>query len=116
MGGRLLGARLSSFVGLAEVLFATILAALLVAQLPAIGQMVGAVLVLAGVILVKLGRVLLPRASPMPRNSARRQCLGPGGHAGQGPSSKNRNLRSSELAPLPGFAYWRRRLSELKPA
>lgn len=55
MGGRLLGARLSSFVGLAEVLFATILAAVLVAQLPAIGQMVGAVLVLAGVILVKLG-------------------------------------------------------------
>lgn len=54
-GARILGTRLSSFVGLTEVLFAIILAALLVGQLLTMSQAIGGLLVLAGVVLVKLG-------------------------------------------------------------
>lgn len=53
--GRLLGSRLSSFVALLEVLSAVVFAWLLLGQLPAAVQLVGGVLVLAGVVLVKLG-------------------------------------------------------------
>ena len=51
---RLLGARLASFVGLTEVLFAVAFAALLVAQVPTGLQLAGGLLVLAGVALVRL--------------------------------------------------------------
>ena len=53
--GRLLGSRLSSFVALLEVLFAVLFAWLLLGQLPGTVQLLGGVLVLAGVVLVKLG-------------------------------------------------------------
>ena len=52
---RRLGARLGSFVALTEVLAATIFAWLLLGQAPAPIQIAGAALVLAGVIVVKLG-------------------------------------------------------------
>lgn len=51
---RLLGARLASFVGLTEVLFAVAFAALLVAQVPTGLQLAGGLLVLVGVALVRL--------------------------------------------------------------
>ncbi|MBC7375186.1 MAG: EamA family transporter [Frankiales bacterium] len=51
---RLLGARLASFVGLTEVLFAVAFAALLVGQIPTGLQLAGGLLVLAGVALVRL--------------------------------------------------------------
>lgn len=54
-GARLLGTRLASFVGLVEVLFAIVLAALLVGQILTVWQWVGGMLVLGGVVLVKLG-------------------------------------------------------------
>lgn len=54
-GARLLGTRLSSFVGLSEVLFAVTFAALFVGQILTFGQVLGGVLVTAGVVLVKLG-------------------------------------------------------------
>ena len=53
--GRLLGSRLSSFVALLEVLSAVLFAWLLLGQLPGTVQLLGGVLVLAGVVLVKLG-------------------------------------------------------------
>jgi drug/metabolite transporter (DMT)-like permease len=53
--GRLLGSRLSSFVALLEVLSAVVFAWLLLGQLPGAVQLAGGVLVLAGVVLVKLG-------------------------------------------------------------
>lgn len=60
VGARNVGSRMASFVGLTEVLFATILAAVLVGQLLGLDQVVGAVLVVGGVILVRLGEARLP--------------------------------------------------------
>jgi drug/metabolite transporter (DMT)-like permease len=50
---RLLGAKLASFVGLTEVLFAVAFAAVLVGQVPGPGQLLGGAVVLAGVALVR---------------------------------------------------------------
>lgn len=52
---RRLGARVSSFVGLAEVIFAILFAWLLLSQQPSGLQLVGAVVVVAGIALVRLG-------------------------------------------------------------
>jgi drug/metabolite transporter (DMT)-like permease len=51
---RLLGARLASFLGLFEVVFAVLFAWLFLAQLPTVVQAVGGVLIAAGVTLVRL--------------------------------------------------------------
>lgn len=51
---RRLGARLASFVGLAEVLFAVLFAWLLLGQRPGLQQLLGGLLVLAGIVLVRL--------------------------------------------------------------
>lgn len=58
---RLLGAQLSSFVALSEVLAAVAWSWLLIGEQPGIGQAAGGLLVLAGVVLVKLGET--PRES-----------------------------------------------------
>ncbi|NUR69728.1 MAG: EamA family transporter [Hamadaea sp.] len=52
---RILGARLSSFVGLTEVLFAVLFAWLILDELPTLVQLLGGVLIVAGVALVRLG-------------------------------------------------------------
>jgi len=52
---RRLGSRLSSFVGLSEVLFAVAAAWLALGQRPGPVQLVGGVVVLAGIVLVRLG-------------------------------------------------------------
>lgn len=52
---RMLGSRLASFVALAEVVAALLFGWLLLGQLPAPVQLVGGALVLAGVVIVKLG-------------------------------------------------------------
>ncbi len=52
---RRLGSRLASFVALTEVLAALVFAALLLDQVPSAVQLAGAVAVLTGVVLVKLG-------------------------------------------------------------
>jgi drug/metabolite transporter (DMT)-like permease len=51
---RLLGARLSSFIGLTEVLFAVLIAWLALDELPTAIQLVGGALIVAGVALVRL--------------------------------------------------------------
>lgn len=51
------GERLASFVGLSEVLFAVLVAWLLLGEVPGVGQAVGGVLVVAGVVLVRLAGV-----------------------------------------------------------
>ncbi|MEC9050978.1 MAG: EamA family transporter, partial [Actinomycetota bacterium] len=53
--GRRLGSRLASFVALTEVLAAVVAAWLLLGELPRAVQLLGGVLVLAGVVGVKLG-------------------------------------------------------------
>lgn len=64
---RRLGARLASFVGLSEVLFAVLFAWLLLGQLPSGEQFAGGVLILGGVALVRLGelRAPAPDAGPL---------------------------------------------------
>ncbi|MGY1839574.1 MULTISPECIES: EamA family transporter [unclassified Modestobacter] len=52
---RLLGSRLSSLVGLSEVLFAVVAAWLALGQRPGPVQLVGGIVVLAGIVLVRLG-------------------------------------------------------------
>ena len=51
---RRLGAKVASVVGLTEVLFAIAFAAVLVGQLPGLGQLAGGLVVLAGVALVQV--------------------------------------------------------------
>jgi drug/metabolite transporter (DMT)-like permease len=52
---RALGATVASFVGLSEVLFAILFAWLLLGELPRLMQLVGGVLVVAGVVAVRVG-------------------------------------------------------------
>jgi drug/metabolite transporter (DMT)-like permease len=50
---RRLGAKVASFVGLTEVLFAVLIAWALLGQTPSVGQLLGGVAVLAGIALVR---------------------------------------------------------------
>jgi drug/metabolite transporter (DMT)-like permease len=61
VGARLLGARLAAFVGLTEVLFAVLFAWLLLGQLLEPVQLVGGVLVVAGIALVQVDEQRGPR-------------------------------------------------------
>jgi drug/metabolite transporter (DMT)-like permease len=51
---RRLGAKLASFIGLAEVLFAILFAWLLLGQLPSVAQFLGGAFILAGITLVRM--------------------------------------------------------------
>jgi len=64
---RILGARLSSFVGLTEVLFAILVAWVVLGELPTVVQLIGGVLILAGVTLVRVDEL---RATRGPRRAA----------------------------------------------
>jgi len=70
-GARRLGAKLASFIGMAEVLFAILFAWLLLGQLPSAVQFLGGAFILAGVTLVrtdelKTGPAAGPPGSPAP--------------------------------------------------
>jgi drug/metabolite transporter (DMT)-like permease len=67
---RRLGARLASFVGMAEVLFAILFAWLLLGQLPAVVQFAGGALILAGVTLVRLDELRGTPAVEQPESGA----------------------------------------------
>ena len=58
IASRSLGARLASFFGLLEVLFSVVFAWLLLGQLPRPVQLLGAVLLLAGVLVVRAGETV----------------------------------------------------------
>ncbi|MGK5518422.1 EamA family transporter [Micromonospora sp. URMC 107] len=70
-GTRILGARLSSFVGLTEVMFAVLIAWLVLGELPTVVQLLGGALIVAGVALVRVDELRAPRAEgrPEPRAS-----------------------------------------------
>jgi drug/metabolite transporter (DMT)-like permease len=61
---RILGARLSSFVGLTEVMFAFLIAWLVLGELPTAVQLLGGLLIIAGVALVRLDELRLPAVTP----------------------------------------------------
>ena len=69
LGARLLGAGVASFVGLTEVLFAVLFAWMLLGQTPRPVQLVGGLLVLAGIVLVRLDQRPQPEAAPLPQHS-----------------------------------------------
>jgi drug/metabolite transporter (DMT)-like permease len=62
---RLLGAKLASFAGLSEVLFAVLFAWLLLGQLPRLPQLVGGLFIVAGVALVQLDELRGAPAQPV---------------------------------------------------
>jgi drug/metabolite transporter (DMT)-like permease len=78
LGTRHLGSTLASFVGLTEVLFAVLLAWVVLGELPGAWQLAGGLVILAGIVAVRLGE----------RADARRHGLG---------------VPSSELAPEPSL-------------
>jgi len=57
IAARRLGAKLASFIGMAEILFAVVYAWVLLGQLPSAAQFLGGALILAGVALVKVDEV-----------------------------------------------------------
>ena len=57
MGARHLGSTMASFVGLSEVLFAVLLAWLLLGEVPGPMQVVGGLLILGGVVAVRVGEM-----------------------------------------------------------
>jgi drug/metabolite transporter (DMT)-like permease len=61
---RRLGSRLASFVGLAEVVSAVLFAWLLLGEAPSAVQFAGGALILAGVVVVKLGEPKVAPVSP----------------------------------------------------
>lgn len=64
--GRRLGSRLASFVALLEVVASVLFAWLLLAELPGPVQLLGGLLILAGVVAVKLGEPEVVRTEPTP--------------------------------------------------
>ncbi|MDG4794289.1 EamA family transporter [Micromonospora sp. WMMD1082] len=63
---RALGARLASFVGLSEVLFAVLIAWLVLGELPTVVQLLGGLLIVAGVALVRLDELRIPAEPAQP--------------------------------------------------
>jgi drug/metabolite transporter (DMT)-like permease len=69
VAARVLGAKLASFVGLAEVIFAVLIAWLLLGQLPTAVQLIGGALIVAGIALVRIDEMRspsVPSARPAP--------------------------------------------------
>lgn len=60
---RALGAKLASFVGLTEVMFAVLIAWVLLAQLPSLVQFAGGVLIVGGIVLVHIDEMRGQRAT-----------------------------------------------------
>ena len=70
-GTRLLGARLASMLGLSEVLFAVLIAWLLLGELPVTIQLVGGGLIIASVIAVRYGDSRAVSVDPLPAAEGR---------------------------------------------
>jgi drug/metabolite transporter (DMT)-like permease len=68
---RRLGAKLASFIGMAEVLFAILFAWLLLGQLPSAVQFLGGAFILAGVTLVRADELKTSPAAEPPGSPAR---------------------------------------------
>src|SRR5207247_1915405 len=86
---RRLGAKLASFIGMAEVLFAILFAWLLLGQLPSAMQFLGGAFILAGVTLVRADELKTSPAAEPPGSPARRPELRDAGTRSRGsrPSS-----------------------------
>ena len=72
-GIRLLGPRLASFTGLTEVLFAVLVAWLLLGELPTLMQLGGGVLIIAGIAAVRADETRNPVAAAVPAGAGERE-------------------------------------------
>ena len=63
---RILGAKLASFVGLTEVLFAVLFAWILLGQLPGVMQLFGGLFIVGGVVAVRIDELRHPVLAPEP--------------------------------------------------
>jgi drug/metabolite transporter (DMT)-like permease len=96
VAARLLGAKLASFVGLSEVLFAVLFAWVLLGELPRPVQLVGGLFILAGVVAV---RAESPRGLGEEVGGLRASPGGPGGRAvGPGESEAEPGVALGEAA------------------
>ncbi len=64
---RVLGARMASFVGLTEVMFAVLIAWLVLGELPTVVQLFGGALIVAGVALVRIDELRAPALPEQPK-------------------------------------------------
>ncbi|MFT3699347.1 MAG: EamA family transporter [Kofleriaceae bacterium] len=71
---RMLGPKLSSFISLTEVIFATLFAWAMLGELPTAIQLVGALIIVAGVTLVRLDELGQTERSPTAREGAAAEC------------------------------------------
>ncbi len=67
---RRLGAKLTSFVGLTEVLFAVLFAWILLGQLPGVMQLIGGLFIVGGVVLVRIDELRSPAPAEPPAAAA----------------------------------------------
>jgi drug/metabolite transporter (DMT)-like permease len=72
---RILGARLASFVGLTEVVFAVLVAWLLLGELPTVVQLFGGALIVSGVALVRVAELRSERIHPTESLAPRQPAL-----------------------------------------
>jgi len=86
---RRLGAKLGSFVGMAEIMFAVLFAWVLLHQMPTAMQFAGGALILAGVVLVRLDEPLSAPPAKVPARVGR----------GPGPYSSSASWAATRAAP-----------------
>ena len=96
---RRLGSKLASFVGLTEVLFAVLFAWLLLGQVLTPAQLVGGVLVVAGILLVRVDELRGP--APVVPIAAHEHVVDPAVSARPGPAPAARPAPSGAAAAPP---------------
>jgi drug/metabolite transporter (DMT)-like permease len=89
---RILGARLSSFVGLTEVLFAVLVAWIVLHELPTAVQMLGGGLIVTGAALVRLDELRHTAVDPEPDDHANGSVLIAAGTGRAGPTDGRERL------------------------
>jgi drug/metabolite transporter (DMT)-like permease len=96
---RILGARLSSFVGLSEVIFAVLIAWIVLHELPTAVQMLGGVLIVTGAALVRLDELRRATVEPERDEQPTRPVL-----AGTGPGRSKLTGRDDRVGQRPTWA------------
>ncbi|MFL6099211.1 MAG: EamA family transporter [Actinomycetales bacterium] len=97
---RRLGARLSSFIGLTEVLFAVLFAWAFIGQLPALIQLFGGALIVAGVALVRIDEMRIPATPSTSRDTSPDPSRHPPVADGFDPLPEPRRSRAGAAADL----------------
>jgi drug/metabolite transporter (DMT)-like permease len=105
---RRLGSRLASFVGLLEVLSGVVFAWLLLGQVPGLLQLGGGALVVAGIVVVRLGERPANETDLPKQRFDRRPCSGTHGDTPEFPRRDTRIYPRWERIRTSGLARWLR--------